>query len=122
MLLYLCMAKSDVEKLAQRLAEIAELQKQRAIIDERLMILTGVKQDEKKAEALKPEGFSLMQAITEVLTAAARPLKVSAIVSAIVAKYDYRPEATSVRSTAKYMAKRGQVDMNDQTKEFSVKF
>ncbi|MFZ2682062.1 MAG: hypothetical protein WAZ14_03150 [Patescibacteria group bacterium] len=113
------MAKSDVVKLTERLSELQELLAKKTEIEDRLMYLTGIKREEKKAE-LKPDGFSVMAAIREALTEANRPLKVNSLCLAIKARHNFEPEPASVRTTAKYMVNKGVLIMNDVTKEFSL--
>lgn len=114
------MAKTDNEKLADRLEEIQDLLQKKAAIEDRLKILTGVKQEEKKVAAPKPEGFLLMNAIREVLAEKGGSMSAGALNEAIKLKYTHDPKVHNVRATAKYMEKKGQVTMNTD-KTFALK-
>lgn len=93
------------------MAEIQDLLAKKAAIDDRLKILTGVKQEEKRPVTPKPEGFSLMDAIRSVISDMGIPMAPAAINAAIVEKFAYDPTVKITRATAKYMVKRGQLKL-----------
>ena len=113
------MAKSDNDKLVERLAEIQELLKKKEDIEDRLKILTGVKQEEKKPASPKPEGFSLMEAIKTAVTEKGGPMSTASINSAVATKHGYDPTIKNTRATAKYMVKKGVLKVNED-KTFSL--
>lgn len=109
------MAKRDADKLANRLAQIEELRRQRDEIERKLMILTGLKQEE-PAQA-KPEGFSYMTEIVLALESGG-PMTAPELARAI-SKKGYKPEVRNVRTMAKYMVSKGRLSMDHLTKKFS---
>ena len=114
------MAKTEEEKLSERLAEVQKLLSQRSVIDERLKILMGVKQEEKKPTVPKPDGFSLMKEIGEALKTGGGPMTAPALTASISKKWNIELEVKNVRATAKYMVGRGQLTVGED-KAFSLK-
>lgn len=112
------MAKTDNEKLAERLDEIQNLLTQKTQIEERLKILTGVKQEDKKVTLPKPPGFSLMKAINEAIKEGG-PMTSPQLTVAIGKKWNIGLDVKNVRATAQYMVKRGQLKV-DENKVFSL--
>lgn len=111
------MAKTEDEKLAERLAEIQELVAEKARIDARLKELTGI--SVKVSE--KPKGFVLMDEIKKVIATAPGPLTAAEVSDAIAKDTGYDPTAKNVRSTGKYMASKDLLIYDKDAKTFSAK-
>lgn len=111
------MAKTNDEKLAERLNEIQKLVADKARIEARLMELTGIRV---KADD-KPKGFSLMEAIKKVVNSSTEPMTAAEISEAIDTETNYDPTAKNVRSTGKYMDTKGLLTYNKTTKTFARK-
>lgn len=99
------MAKTEDEKLIERLKEIENLMKQRAEIDARLKEITGIRV-KKDDEQPKPEGFVLVDAMRKVLSEDFKEMSAQEIAHKIHLKYSYLPDIKNIRSTAEYMTKR----------------
>jgi len=97
------MAKKKEEKLAERLERIKILEKQRDDITRELEVLIGLREPEKPAQP--PEGYEQGKEIVEIVRSAGRPMTTPDIVKAIFKKWDYKVNASSVRTSGKFVAK-----------------
>lgn|SRR3989338_7146494 len=115
------MAKTEDEKLKERLEEIQNLMKQRVEIDSRLKELTGVRVPQKETGKAKPEGFILTVAIKESLAnTAPASLNIKEIHSKIGQKYSFFPEIKNIRATAKYLVKQDELKYDSFTKSYTI--
>lgn len=113
------MAKTEDQKLQERLEEISQLVRQRAEIDARLKELTGIRTPRENG-VIKPDGFILTDAMKEVLGIAGLAMKVKDIQTAIGNRYSFFPETKNIRATAKYLVKQGWLSFNNLEKTYTI--
>lgn len=108
------MPKTDAEKLEDRLAEINRLVEEKVKIEDRLKILTGMKQPPKPSP--KPEGFALMQEIEKALRRDGALTAKEVAESIKKAWNGFDPDVKKVRSTAVYMRQRNIISIGADRK------
>lgn len=114
------MAKSTQEKLAERLAQIKELEARRDEITRQLEVLTGLREPDRPQA--KPEGFVQGDAIVDAVRGAGKPMSAGDIANAIRKAWNYTVDQARVRSSAKYICAKEpeRLAYDERTKRFYV--
>ena len=113
------MAKTEDEKLKEKLDEITRLLKEKADIDTRLKELTGIR-NPKENSVSKPDGFVLTYAIKEVLGITNSSMSIKELQTFIGNRYSYFPEPKSILSTAKYLVNQGRLVFDKNKKTYTL--